>query len=70
MSRAASVRPGDVEDEHVSLYQSCLMSRAASVRPGDGEDEPVSLYHYSLAEWFTQTKFCGPVYECKPGIRP
>jgi len=40
--------------------------RAASVRPGDGEDEPVSLYHYSLAEWFTQTKFCGPVYECKP----
>jgi len=40
--------------------------RSKSLRPGEGDDEPVSLYHYSLAEWFTEAKFCGPQYECKP----
>ena len=24
----------------------------------------VGLYHPSLAEWFTQTKFCGPAFAC------
>ena len=30
---------------------------------GSGEDQ-VSLYHPSLAEWFSQTKFCGPAFAC------
>ena len=29
-----------------------------------GGDQQVSLYHPSLAEWFSQTKFCGPAFAC------
>jgi len=29
-----------------------------------GENENLSLYHPSLNEWFTQTKFCGPLFAC------
>ena len=30
----------------------------------DPTDNVLSLYHPSLAEWFTQTKFCGPIFAC------
>merc|ERR1719435_502368 len=30
----------------------------------DKSDFSVRLYHPSLAEWFTSTKFCGPVFAC------
>ena len=35
--------------------------RAGRAGPGT---EQLALYHPSLAEWFTQTKFCGPVFAC------
>jgi len=65
----ANEEVGSIEDFQKQLLQlRPLLSpeyRAKSVRSGDGDEEPVSLYHYTLAEWFTESKFCGPVYECK-----
>ena len=39
-----------------------LLAKYREAGPGIGEQ--LGLYHPSLAEWFTQSKFCGPAFAC------
>ena len=41
-----------------------LMAKYKEAGLGEAGAEQLSLYHPSLAEWFTQSKFCGPAFTC------
>ena len=41
-----------------------LLAKYREAGPGEAGAEQLGLYHPSLAEWFTQSKFCGPAFAC------
>ena len=49
--------------ETFQKYLSQLRPLVVKLSNSGGEQQ-VSLYHPSLAEWFSQTKFCGPAFAC------
>lgn len=50
--------------ETFQKYLSQLRPLVVKLSHGAAGEQQVSLYHPSLAEWFSQTKFCGPAFAC------
>ena len=59
----------------LSTFQETFQKYLCQLRPlmakyssgehtSTGSSGQLGLYHPSLAEWFTQTKFCGPAFAC------
>ena len=50
--------------ETFQKYLTQLRPLLAKYREAEAGAEQLGLYHPSLAEWFTQSKFCGPAFAC------
>ena len=50
--------------------QETFQKYMCQLRPLLARSQPsaAQLYHPSLAEWFTQTKFCGPAFACSSEV--
>ena len=50
--------------KYIIQLRPLLVKPPKSVANQEPTENILTLYHPSLAEWFTQTKFCGPIFSC------
>merc|ERR1719361_95210 len=55
---------GTVSSRETFQKYLCQLRPLVVKLSNSGGEQQVSLYHPSLAEWFSQTKFCGPAFAC------
>merc|ERR1712226_633899 len=65
IATAAGVVPSqEIFHKYLIQLRPLLVKPAKMTGNQEAGESSLRLYHPSLSEWFTQTKFCGPIFSC------